>query len=134
YPVIATLLRLPLPFVGHDTNTALFCFWHLGLPEPQILWDTWVHEKAASLGRAHVHYTLSVNADEVEHARVKAQAEEDDRFTHALLATCQRYGVPYRAASTRPRLQASLRTHPEGTPLTEEQTEAVVADAIAPAC
>src|SRR5262249_33693265 len=50
---LTEVLRLPIPFVGHTLATDLFCLWQLGLPEPEVLWDTWVFSCAAALGRHH---------------------------------------------------------------------------------
>jgi DNA polymerase I len=50
-PAVQAVLRLPVCFVGHFAQAELFCLFRLGLTEPAMLWDTWVHEKALHLGR-----------------------------------------------------------------------------------
>ena len=85
------VFRFPVSFVGHFTKVELFCLWELGLPEPRILWDTWVHEKTLYLGVDHRNYKLPVGADEADAARVKEESDEDERFSYSLVASCQRY-------------------------------------------
>ena len=98
-----------------------------------MLWDTWVHEKAQTLGHHHKRYKLSPSADETEEVRVKEEVEELDRVGNSLVATCHRHGVPYAMEGQKPRLQTSFLTHPPDTPFTEEQICYSAEDALAAA-
>jgi DNA polymerase-1 len=55
-PSLKSLFQLPVCFVAHYAHADLPCLFQLGLPDPSLLWDTWVHEKAIHLGRNHKRY------------------------------------------------------------------------------
>ncbi len=133
-PALAELLRLPVPFVAHFARAELFCLWQLGLPEPRILWDTWVHEKAVHLGLHHKRYGAGRVADEAEEAQARELAEDDQEFSLALPATCLRHGVPHPFATEKGRLQRSFLEHADGEPFSDEQVAYAAADAEAAAC
>jgi DNA polymerase I len=132
-PIMKELFRFPVCFSGHFAKVELFCLWQLGLPEPNILWDTFVFEKALHLGRHHHKYKLTKDADEVDQIRAKEQSKEKATFSFSLVATCQRYGVAYRMAASKDRLQKSFLIHADDTPFSEEQIEYAAEDAIAAA-
>ena len=130
---IGELLSLPVPFVAHFAQAELFCLWQLGLREPRILWDTWVHEKALHLGRHHVRYKLKPSSNEADEAQAKEETDEWEAFRNSLVATCQRYGIPYAMMAEKERLQESFLTHDLDTPFTEEQLRYAAEDAVAAA-
>ena len=132
-PYLTDLFRLPVRFVGHFVKVEHFCLWKLGLPEPGMLWDTWVAEKARYLGKAHFRYKLPRNPDEDDEARAKDDAEDDDQFFNSLVPTCHRHGVAYKMAADKKRLQQSFLSHPDGASFTEEQIAYAGEDAIAAA-
>ena len=132
-PWLNRLLQLPVCFVGHNLKNEWFCLWQRGLVEPRTLWDTWVHEKAQSLGLHHWRYRVSPTADEVEEAGVKEDMEEQDLFRNSLVSTCHRYGIPYAMAGEKTRLQKSFLTHTPEAPFTDEQIQYAAEDAIAAA-
>ena len=80
-------------FVGHFLKVELFCLWQLGIPEPRILWDTGVHERAQSLGIRHKRYTRAPSADFADESRAKEEAYALNQFNLALVSTCHRYGI-----------------------------------------
>ena len=45
---------------------SIFCLWRLGLTAPDILWDTFIFEKALHLGRNHQKYKLTRTSDDIE--------------------------------------------------------------------
>lgn len=132
-PAVAELLRLPTCFVAHFAQAELICLFRLGLLEPRILWDTWVHEKALHLGRGHKKYRAARDADDAGLARAAEEAEAETEFSYALVSTCQRYGIEYPLAGEKERLQKSFLEHADGSPFTGEQVEYAAADAIAAA-
>jgi DNA polymerase-1 len=134
YPPVRDVLRLPVCFVGHYAQAELFCLLRLGLPEPGCLWDTWVHEKTLYLGRGHKKYRLRPNAGEADEALAGEEAEQEEAFGYALVATCQRYAVSYPFAGDKDRLQRSFLHHPDDAPFSEEQVLYAAADATAAAC
>ena len=130
---LAGLLRQPIPFVAHFVQSELFCLWQLGLPTPDMIWDTCTAERAFQLGLYHVRYKKRGPEDEVEQARLQEEAEEDVDFSCGLLATCLRRGVPHAFAADKDRLQQSFLDHPDGRPFSDEQRDYVAADAEAAA-
>jgi DNA polymerase-1 len=130
---LTPLLYLPVCFVGHNVKVELFCLWQLKLTEPNIIWDTFIHEKALYLGQNHVKYKTKVDADEVEEIRTKEENTEDDLFRNTLVATCQRYGVPYAFAKEKKYLQQSFLTHDDNAPFREEHINYAAEDALAAA-
>ena len=131
YPILRELFRLPHRFSGHFTKVELFCLWKLGLPEPNVLWDTYVFEKALHLGRHHHKYKLKEANDKLDQIRAKEQSSETELFSFSLVATCQRYGVAYGMETEKDRLQKSFLMHPDGTSFSEEQIQYAAEDAIA---
>ncbi len=130
-PVLSELFRLPLPFVGHFVKVELFCLWRLGLQEPHILWDTFIFEKLLHLGLHHHRYKIQGKADELERIPAKEESDEDKVHGFSLVATCQRYGVAYRMAAEKERLQLSFLNHPAEARFSEEQIEYAAEDAVA---
>jgi len=128
--LLREIFRLPVRFVGHFVKVEHFCVWQMGLPEPAMIWDTWVAEKARYLGKWHYRYKLPAHADEIDDAHAKEDAEDDDAFFCSLLATCHRHGVTHRGAAHKRRLQQSFLVHPDGAPFTEEQIAYAAEDAI----
>jgi len=130
-PILKKLFRLPIPFSGHFAKVELFCLWRLGLPEPNILWDTFIFEKALNLGRHHHKYNLPKVTDEFEQIQAKEETKEKKMFSFSLIATCQRYGVAYRMGAEKKRLQQSFLSHSNESPFSEEQINYAAEDAIA---
>jgi DNA polymerase-1 len=132
---LADVLRLPIPFVGHYAHAELLCLLRLGLPEPLILWDTWVCEKALHLGRHHKRYRLAPDAyaDDADEAGAREQAEEEERWRLSLAQTCLRHGFAHPFAGDKDRLQRSFLDHPDDAEFTPEQVEYAAADAEAAA-
>jgi DNA polymerase-1 len=132
-PEVEALLYLPVCFVGHNLKAELFCFWQLKLSEPYSIWDTFIHEKALYMGCNHFKYKLKANTDEVGEIKAKEDITEHDRFSNSLVATCQRYGVPYAFAKEKKRLQQSFLIHGDNNPFSEEQFNYAAEDALAAA-
>ncbi len=131
-PVLKELFRLQVPFVGHSSKVELFCLWQLGIPEPNIIWDTFILEKLLHLGRHHHKYKLLFKVvDEYEQILAKEEAKEDQKFRFTLVAACQRYGVPYGMVAEKKRLQQSFLIHPDDKPFSDEQIDYSAEDAIA---
>ena len=130
-PGLREFFRIPVTFSGHFAKVELFCLWRLGLPEPNILWDTFIFEKALHLGRYHHKYKLSKVADEFEQIQAKEEAKEKEVFGFSLVATCQRYGVAYRMETEKERLQQSFLVHSDEARFSEEQIDYAAEDAIA---
>jgi DNA polymerase-1 len=128
---LASLLRMPAPFVAHYVRTELFCIWQLGLPTPSTIWDTWVAEKAFCLGRHHPRYKKA--ADEIEEARAKDEAEDVNEAACGLAATCLRYGVAHPFLKEKTQLQQSFLDHGDQEPFTATQLQYASADAVAAA-
>ena len=129
-PALKELFRLPIPFSGHFAKVELFCLWQLGLPEPNIIWDTFIFEKALHLGRHHHKYKLKHVIDEFEQIKAKEEVREKEGFSLSLVATCQRYGVAYRMEAEKARLQQSFLVHSDEAQFSEEQIEYSAEDAI----
>jgi DNA polymerase-1 len=123
------LFRLPIPFVGHFTHADLLCLLQLDLPEPRILWDTWVCEKALYLGRHHRRYRLAPGDDEATEAHAREQSEASELWRFSLAQTCLRYGIVHRFAGDKERLARSFLEHPDGVDFTPEQDDYAAADA-----
>jgi DNA polymerase-1 len=109
------------------------CIWKLNLPVPQILWDTWVAEKAFCLGLHHARYENA--AAETEFDLMIAAEEAEDKILSKLnlTATCLRRGVHYPLAGDKERLQRSFLDHPREQSFSDEQIEYASADAVAAA-
>jgi DNA polymerase-1 len=132
-PALAELLQLPCCFVGHYAHVELLSLLRLGLPEPGMLWDTCVCEKALHLGRNHKKYKLQPNADDADQTRAGEEAEGQDEFNYGLVPTCHRYGVVHPFGGDKERLQKSFLDHPADAPFSGEQIEYAAADALAAA-
>ena len=130
-PVLKELFRLPVTFSGHFAKVELFCLWQLGLPEPNILWDTFIYEKVMHLGRHHHKYKLQKSADVFEQILAKEEVKEKETFGFSLVATCQRHGVAYRMETEKKRLQKSFLVHSDDAPFSQEQIDYAAEDAIA---
>jgi DNA polymerase I len=132
-PILEQLFKLPIPFVGHYAKVELFCLFKLGIKEPNILWDTFIFEKALHLGRHHYKYRLKKNSDDAEEIQIKEEKEETESFSNSLIATCQRYGVKHGMETQKSRLQQSFLDHSDDAPFSSEQIEYAAEDAIATA-
>jgi DNA polymerase-1 len=132
-PMLEDLFRMPYCFVAHFAQAELFCLFQLGLPAPDMLWDTWACEKALSLGRHHKNYAVRPGADPAATARAEDDAREREVFRYSLVATCDRYGVHHPFAGDKERLQHSFLDHPDDAPFSREQLEYAAADAVAAA-
>jgi DNA polymerase-1 len=130
-PILKELLRLPITFCGHFAKVELFCLWRLELPEPNIIWDTFIFEKVMHLGRHHHKYKLQKVTDEFEQIQAKAEAKEKEVFGFSLVASCQRHGVAYRMEGEKERLQQSFLTHSDEAQFSGEQIDYAAEDAIA---
>jgi hypothetical protein len=120
-PVLKELFRLPVTFSGHFAKVELFCLWQLGLPEPNILWDTFISEKIMHLGRHHHKYKLQKSADAFEQIQAKEEAKEKEMFGFSLVATCRRHGVAYRMETEKKRLQQLFLVHSSDAPFSQER-------------
>ena len=105
----------------------------MALPEPRILWDTWVCEKALYLGRHHRRYGLAPGADEAAEALAREQSEAGEQWRLSLAQTCLRHGLAHPFAGDKERLAYSFLGHPDGAAFTPEQVDYAAADAEAPA-
>jgi DNA polymerase-1 len=132
-PTLKELFKLPIIFVGHFAKVELFCLWQLGLQEPDNIWDTYIFEKLLNLGRDNIKQKLRGVSKESDQIKIKEVSEEQKKFSYSLVATCQRYGVSYRMAGEKERLQKSFLDHPEGSAYSEEQISYSAEDAIATA-
>ena len=130
-PVLKELFRIPICFSGHFAKVELFCLWRLGLPEPNILWDTFIFEKAQHLGRYHYKYKLPRVADDLQQIQAKERTKEKEVYGFSLVATCQRYGAAYRMETEKERLQQSFLVHSDEDQFSEEQIDYAAEDAIA---
>ena len=129
-PILRELFQLPTCFSAHNAKVELFCLWKLGLPEPNILWDTLICEKTLQMGRNHKKYKTPKKADKFEQIQVEKEAREQKTFSCSLVATCQRYSVAHRMQTEKERLQKSFLIHPDGTNFSEEQIEYSAEDSI----
>jgi DNA polymerase I len=129
-PVLKRVFRLPVCFIGHFAKVELFCLWKLGIPEPSILWDTFIFEKALQMGRNHHKYKLKKVSDDFDQIQAKAEAKQKQTFGLSLIATCQRYGVAHQMAGNKDRLQQSFLIHKNEEPFSKEQIEYSAEDAI----
>ncbi|MFO7728785.1 MAG: DNA polymerase [Desulfonatronovibrio sp.] len=130
-PVLTELFRIPVPFCAHFAKVELFCLWQLDLPEPPILWDTFIFEKLLYLGQHHHKYKLQKKMDDIEQIRAKEEVKEKEFFSFSLVATCQRYGVPHGMRTEKERLQKSFLTHSDTASFSREQVEYAAEDAVA---
>jgi DNA polymerase-1 len=131
---LTTVLRLPVPFVGHGVGAELFCLWQHGLPEPRVVWDTWVGSRALALGRHHLKYALPGagpgGGGPAAEARAGEAARAAEEGRHSLLAVCRRLGVRHAFAADKTTLQASFLSHPPGAPFTDRQLAYAAEDAL----
>jgi len=132
---LAELFTLSVPFVGHFLKAEFMVLKQLGLPIPRVIWDTWVCEKAACLGRFNPAYEITgiTAEDEADEAQASEYAESHQVNFMSLLATCQRHGVPHRFAAAKERLQQSFLVHGDNATFSEEQIAYAAEDAIAAA-
>lgn len=126
------LFRLPVPFVAHFARAELHCLWQLQLPEPGMLWDTWVAEKVRHLGLNNTGYA-SPKHDAGDVGLIET-TEAAERIRCSLVDTCQRHGVPYESASDKERLQRSFLDHVDNDSFSTQQIEYAALDATAAAC
>ena len=132
-PFLRQLFRIPVTFCAHYAKAELLCLLKLGLPAPHILWDTFIFERAASLGRNHRSHKASAKNDEIEQILIKKAALENEKFSLSLVATCQRYGLSYRMETGKKRLQKTFLTHGDSDKFSEEQIAYAAEDALATA-
>jgi DNA polymerase-1 len=131
HAALAVVLRLPIPFVGHALKQDLFCLMRLHLPEPALLWDSWVCSRCLHLGRHHKKYADRPNDDEIAEIVNHEQAAADEELRNSLLANCRRYRIDHAYALDKERLQQSFLTHPKDAPFNREQVDYAAADAVA---
>lgn len=127
---LGELLGEPVPFVGHDLRPVLFCLFRLDVPEPRVLWDTRVFERAARLGRGHVRYRADAG-DQAGQIRARGEAEASRASEFSLSVVCLNRGVAYAFAGPHDRLRSSFLTHPAGASFSDEQVDFVAAGAVA---
>jgi DNA polymerase-1 len=127
------LLRLTVPFVVHDARNVLFALFRMGLPVPDQFWDSWIHEKAAHLGRQHGRYRLQPGADVAEQAQAHAEAEKEEAEFYSLRMACLRHGVAYPLGCDADRIVASFAAISGGEPCSADQNFLVIGDAVAAA-
>lgn len=140
-PALAAVLRLPAAFVAHAVAAELFCLWQLDLPEPRVVWDTWVGSRALALGRHHRKYALpgagaggrKAGGGPAAEARAGEAARAAEEGRHSLLAVCRRQGVAHAFAADKAALQASFLAHPPEAPFTDRQLAYAAEDALAEA-
>lgn len=132
-PGLQAVLDLAVPVVGHFLKVDVFSLWQLGLRIPAQLWDTWVVEKALSLGIFHKNYHLHPAADEAEQALAAEEQEAAVERHCSLIATCERYGVQHRFSADKDRLQQSFLAYAPGARFTQEQFAYAAEDAVAAA-
>ena len=129
-PSLDKIFRLPVTFSAHFGKGELFCLWQLGLPEPTIFWDTFIFEKALTLGQHHHRYNLSKTADDFDQIKAKEESKEKNLFDCSLVSTCQRYGVAHGMVTEKERLQKSFLTHSDGKRFSKEQIDYAAEDAV----
>lgn len=129
-PSLGRIFMRPLSFAAHFAKGDLFCLWQLGLPEPQLLWDTCVAEKALNLGHGHVRYKVT-EKDVSAEIEAKSETEAVERMSYSLVETCRRYEVPMENEADKGTLQRSFLDYQPGTPFTEEQIAYAAEDAVA---
>ncbi len=130
-PALKRLLSLPITFVGHHMKVEMFCLYQLGLPEPRMIWDTFIAEKAFRLGADHYKYPLRSRGDEVEEIPSREAVRREARFKLSLVQTCHLRGVPYAMAGSKDRLQESFLKHRVEEAFSDEQIQYAAEDAIA---
>ena len=128
-PLIAEILSLPIPFVGHAIKRDLFCLEQLGLPISREVWDTFIFEKAIQLGSNHWKYRAPRTGDLVERISTKEDLRQEEEFSLSLVATCRRHSIPLSLEVQKSDLQRSFLDHPEGKSFSEEQLHYAAEDA-----
>jgi DNA polymerase-1 len=103
----------------------------LGLPFPEILWDTWGCEKLLRLGKDRVKARKDTEEGEAIEQEQKAKEEAISRLS--LVNVCQSYDVQHRYSDSKERLQESFLTHEAEQAFTKEQVDYAAEDAIAAA-
>jgi hypothetical protein len=109
---VQRVLDLPVTFIGHFVRSELLVFWTLGLREPEQIWDTYVAERALSLGLFPVR-SPGDGADEGA-AAIRSQEKAEWRREHrlGLDQVLQRYGLVHAFAGSKAELQRSFLTKP----------------------
>jgi len=77
------VLKLPIPFVGHDLKPILFCLWKKGIQTPRTVWDSLIFEK------------LSNRRQEQAYSQYGITRKEDEAFWYSLHSICHMRGVPH---------------------------------------
>ena len=126
---VQRVLDLPVTFVAHFARAELLVFWTLGLREPEQVWDTYVAERALSLGLFPVR-SPGDGADEGA-AAVRSQEKAEWRREHrlGLDQVLQRYGLVHAFAGSKAELQRSFLTKPFDARLSPSEIEYCAADA-----
>jgi len=130
---LTPLFQLAVPFVAHFARAELHCLWQLQLPEPHILWDTWVAEKALYLGLYNLNDQEMKYISDTEEADHWQSAKVAELIRYSLVDTCRRYDVPYGLAQDKEQLQQSFLQHDENDPFTPQQIDYAALDATAAA-
>ena len=126
---VQRVLDLPVTFIAHFARAELLVFWTLGLREPEQVWDTYVAERALSLGLFPVR-SPGDGADEGA-AAVRSQEKAEWRREHrlGLDQVLQRYGLVHAFAGSKAELQRSFLTKPFDAALTTAEVDYCAADA-----
>jgi len=125
------ILKMKLPFAGHNLKEVLFGLWRLGLEEPGVIWDTQICERLLALGRFHIQSHKSRESADVQQIRNKEEAREKQRQYLSLEDTCIRYGQIQGQTWAREKFERSIRHHEHDQPFTREQITCAAEDAVA---
>lgn len=128
-PSLQKVFRLPVPFSAHFATVELFCLWQLGLTEPENMWDTFVFEKALTLGRFRP--SPKKNSTLGEEIREKDEKKDLKAYGLSLVATCQRYGIGHAMSESKEELQQSFIDFEKDGTFTREQVQYAAEDAVA---
>ena len=94
-PFVAKIMKLPIPFVGHELKHFLFCLWKLGIREPTCLWDTRIFEQLLALGQFNRRYFDDRNVSIPDQISSQDSLKADKKRLFEIKSICRRYAVPY---------------------------------------
>jgi len=128
---VQRLFDLPVRFCAHSAGGDLAAWWSLGLREPRELWDTYVAERALSLGQAPRSATKRHHSNGSGDKQREEAAGDMEAARLTLHATASRHGVTVSSQQfqQKPDFQSGFLTKPFDAPLTGEESAYAAADA-----
>jgi DNA polymerase-1 len=128
-PAVQPVLDLPVPVAAHFAKADLHVLWTLGLREPEILWDTYIAERALNLGRFRLQPRLADDESDPEAIRSRELYDQRRERRFSLEQVLRNYGLTHPFSGTKELHQKSFLSKPFGEEFTPTEIEYSSADA-----